>query len=225
MPASPDQRDRSGRCAVSEPWTRPVARAIRRLPSIALSAAVSRRRGSTSSEFPLGSAVSASLASSPYARNPPSISACGRDRSATCAESRRRSIFAPAAAMPLPSIVPSSRSRSSGPAAVIRAAAEPAISVPSTAPSGFSCGMARASAALRRRVPGSKRASPESLTAAPFRVSWSTATMPAWSRRTAPENPALPPISASAAAIPVRSPTAEPAKSIAPARVRPPVAR
>ncbi len=47
IPATREKRPRSGARPLIEPCIKPVSRAIRRLPSIALSAAVSRKRGST----------------------------------------------------------------------------------------------------------------------------------------------------------------------------------
>ena len=210
VPASLDHRPRSGSLPVIEPRIKPVSRATRRLPSIALSAAAKRKCGSTSSESPLTSPRSANVPSSPKARKLPSSAALRSARSARLAASRRRSTFLPPAVTSSPVTSLLSRRCSSVPSALIWAEMAPAISVPSAAPTGFNRGRSSASAAASWFEAGSKCPSADRFIAAPASANWSTISTPAGSRCSEPVIIADSPSRASPAAKPVRKPFAKP---------------
>ena len=216
LPASADQRDRSGNRPVSDPSTRPPAKVIRRSPAIVLSAAVRRRLLIARPVFPIGAAASPSWPSSRPARKLPSIVAFGCDKSATTPESCTRSTVAPSAAMPRPSSWVCSCNRSSGPSATALPETEPTILAPTAAFSFSSRGMSKASAAVKWFEAGSNRTSPPSLPAALVSVKSSAETVPASSRRIVPASDGAGPSRALAATTPVCKSVAEPAIFTAP---------
>ena len=107
-------------------------------------------------------------------------------------------------------MAPSSRGRSSGPAKRAVASAAPANLRPKSAPSGFSCGTATVRSATSCREAGAKLPSPDTRASFPDNATRSRRNVPIGSRRIAAVTANAPPNSVSAAASPVRTPSAVP---------------